>query len=198
LADKFIKYFQLIIFIIAIGCGVIIAQPTKLTSEPTIGTVRIFEASEVDVNSAITNAFGSNRYNDMLLGQAIGHDFLARSWHPTNGFLLQPGTFSSYHGYLFIGATLIASNQTKVVVRTIVAEAINGKEPGIHGGWAFHFQKIPPNLQEETNVLTEIFRYLNSEKNSSMKIRLFMQSQSDDRISQRRQSLVCFRQNFCP
>jgi hypothetical protein len=33
---------------------------------------------------------------------------------------------------------------------------VDGKEPGVHGGWALNFKKIPPNRLEEENVLNAI------------------------------------------
>jgi hypothetical protein len=123
---------------------------------PTLGSVRAFEANEAEVDSAITNAFASGRYRDMMLSEAAGHDYLAHGWHPTNGYLLQPGTGSLYQGYFHIVVTPVTTNQTKVIVRTIKAEAVDGKEPGLHGGWAFHFREIHPVPQEETNILVAI------------------------------------------
>lgn len=131
---------------------------------PAVGTARAFDASEEHVNSAITNAFGSGQYCDMLLGQAAGHDFLARGWHPTNGFLLQPGIFSPYRAYFHIVVVPLASNLTQVTVRTIKAEAVSGREPGVHGGWAFHFKTIRPIPEEEEKVEAAIAAELTMHK----------------------------------
>ena len=100
----------------------------------------------------------------MLLGQAVGSDYLAKGWHPTNGFLLLPGIFSSYHAFFHVVVVPLAANQTKVLVRTVCAQAVDGKEPGVHGGWAFHFKEITPDPVEEQNVLAAIANELNAEK----------------------------------
>ena len=131
---------------------------------PSPGTVRTLEASEEHVNSAIASALGSGRYCDMLLGPAAGHDYLARGWHPTNGFLLQPGIYSPYRAYFHIIVAHLAANQTQVTVRIILAEAVSSKEPGVHSGWAFHFKTIPPIPEEEGKVLAAVAAELTTHK----------------------------------
>lgn len=128
----------------------------------TRGTTNVFDADQATVQSAVTNAFAGGRYNDMLLSRAAGHDYLERGWHPTNGFLLQPGPGSPYQGYFHIVITPTVSNRTAVTVRTVKAEALAGKEPGVHGGWAFHFRRISPIPKEETNVLSAVQAQLQS------------------------------------
>ncbi len=61
-----------------------------------------------------------------------------------------------YRAYFYIGLTSTGTNATMVTVRTIQAEVIDGKEPGVHEGWAMHFRKIPPVRQEEENILEAI------------------------------------------
>ena len=133
-------------------------------SKPAVGSTRIFDASAAEVNSAVVNAFTNGHYCDMLLSQAVGSGELIRGWHPTNGFVLEPGTGSLYRGCFHVVVTPAATNETQVVVRTLWAEAVDGREPGVHGGWAFHFRKIPPDPQQERNVLWAVAEQLDKRK----------------------------------
>lgn len=137
------------------------------STKPSVGTVRAFNASEIEVTSAITNAFKSGHYNDMLLGPAVGSGELARGWHPTNGFVLFPGTGTRYYAYFHIVVFPTSTNLTKVVVRTIEADVVNGKEPGLHGGLALHFSKTQPIPKEEENVLSAIAQELDAAKHTA-------------------------------
>jgi len=73
------------------GRGGFVGRPTVPLADKD-GVKRLFPASEADATRAITNAFGLFRYRRMLLDEATGSDFLAKNWHPTNGFLLDPST----------------------------------------------------------------------------------------------------------
>ena len=149
--------------VISVGlCAILGVTAGCANAGPTIGTVRVFSAPEAEVYSAITNAFGQGNYNDMVLSTAVGNDFLAHGWHPTNGFVLFPGTGSSYYAYFYLLPTAIRTNQTKVLVQTLESDVIAGKEPGVHGGSAFHFRKAKPDPHEETNVLDAIAAHLRS------------------------------------
>ena len=160
------KHYPITIAIGIVGVASIVVSCMSLSraTGPTAGTVRNFGASGAEVSLAIVNTFTNGHYRDMLLSAAVGSGDLVRGWHPTNGFLLQPGTGSPYQGYFHIVAAPVATNQTQVTVQTILAEALAGKEPGVHGGWAFHFRKIPPVPQEEEDVLAAIAAELDSEK----------------------------------
>jgi len=129
---------------------------------PTVGVNRIFAVNESEANLAITNSFRNGQYNDMLLGPAVGSGELVRGWHPTNGFVLFPGTGTRYYAYFYIVTAPLATNQTRVTVRTIEADVVDGKEPGVHGGWALHFKTIRPDQHEEENVMAAIDKELNS------------------------------------
>jgi hypothetical protein len=47
-------------------------------------------------------------------------------------------------------------SNTTVTVRTEFAQVIDGKEVGVHGGWADHGRDVPPVKAEEENVLNAI------------------------------------------
>ena len=149
-----------------------------LGEDPTLplsnkkGTERTFDAGENAMLTAITNAFKDFKYRGMDLYEATKFrwDDMAPGWHPTNGFQLFPlrgpvtnvpltrshGVAVPYRPYFYIGLTSIGSNQTRVNVRTLLAEVDDGKEPGIHGGWAVRTRKVKPVRQEEQNVLDAI------------------------------------------
>lgn len=61
-----------------------------------------------------------------------------------------------YAACFHITTVSAGTNQTKVVVRTIVSEVVDGKEPGVHAQWAFHYRKVPPVRQEEENVIAAL------------------------------------------
>ncbi len=141
------------------------------------GSARIFEATEAQTTSAITNAFGDNRYRGMALNPASGYTFPVKDWNPTNGHVLRPlmvstitnvllssGLSAPYSPFFHIRITPENTNQTKVIVRTVSAEVIDGQEMGVHGGWASHTRKVTPVRQEEENVLNAIAEELNKEK----------------------------------
>lgn len=46
----------------------------------------------------------------------------------------------------------------RVMVQTVFARVIDGKELGIHGGWANHEREVPPVQREEKNILDAIAR----------------------------------------
>src|SRR2546422_9773819 len=77
-----------------IGCtrGVVGGNPTLATSG-TSGTSRVLDGTEAEVRIAISNAFETLGYHDMLLVPVdpdVGAT-LARGWMVTNGFQLLHG-----------------------------------------------------------------------------------------------------------
>jgi hypothetical protein len=50
----------------------------------------------------------------------------------------------------------VSSNQSRVCVTTTSAWVRDGKEIGIHGGWAWHTKAVPPIHQEETNIVLRV------------------------------------------
>ena len=63
------------------------------------------------------------------------------------------------------------TDRTKVTVRTISSEVIDGKEIfNVHGGTANHYRTVPPVRQEEENVLMAILEELAKERPSGKTI----------------------------
>lgn len=144
------------------------------------GTERVLPASEAETIAAITNALGNQRYRRMGLYEAAKFTWedIAPNWHPTNGFQLQPlqGPITNvpldraqtkwvpYVAFFYISTAPVNTNQTKVTVRTVLSKVIDGKEPGIHGPWAYHYRKVPPVRSEEESVLAAIADELRDEQ----------------------------------
>jgi hypothetical protein len=137
---------------------------------------RAFTASESTVLVAISNAFTTGNasnpagYRGMMLCPAAEQSYLVPNWHPTNGFVLFPlmGPIASvplqgraqlsvpYTAYFYLTTTPVDSSHTSVSVRTILAKVTDGKEVGVHGGWANHERNVPPVKAEEDNVLIAV------------------------------------------
>ena len=107
---------------------------------------------------------------------------LVPGWHSTNGFVLYTfhesftkvpmrrsgGKSLPYIAYFHIDLTPLATNQTKVTVRTILSEVIDGRETlNLHGGEANHYRKVPPVRQEEERVVTAIAEALSANNTSN-------------------------------
>ena len=56
----------------------------------------------------------------------------------------------------------VASNQCQIGIKTISSWVHDGKEIGIHGGWASHPKNVAPLREAETNVLVRIASQLHS------------------------------------
>jgi hypothetical protein len=126
---------------------------------------------------AITNAFASASYHDMLFVPSPDHyDAPAHRWSgrpATNEWCLctahlpltlvpRGKKMVAYYAEFELTVEPAGTNSCKVTVTTISASVPDGKEIGIHGGWAVHSRKVPPILTEETNVLSRIERQLHS------------------------------------
>ena len=123
------------------------------------GINQVFPVPEATMLTAITNRF-ERGYRGMILYPALSESYLVPNWHPTNGYVLFPilgpiasvplqGTkqvFVPYVAYFYIATFPVDSNRTKVQVRTVLAKVIDGKEVGVHGGWANHDRVVPPVL----------------------------------------------------
>lgn len=161
---------------VLVGCnrGVHGGDPALLLSG-TNGTTEIFPASENTISVGISNAFATPYanpmgYRGMKLYSATEQSYLVPNWHPTNGFVLFPliGPIANvplrgrtqisvpYRACFNITTKAIDSTNTSVTVRTIFAKVIDGKEIGVHGGWANHERDVPPVKAEEENVLVAI------------------------------------------
>jgi len=158
---------------LAFGCsrGVIGGKPTAPLSDSK-GTSSNYVASEEQVLVAITNSFPTPHW---VLDRAAESAYLVPGWHATNGLVLfsidqtitniqlndPAGTWVPYVAYFHIELQPAGSGITRVTVRTIKSDVIDGKEPGIHGGWADHHRAVPPVRQEEENILRRICDQLN-------------------------------------
>jgi len=138
------------------------------------GTARIFPAAESTVLTAISNGFATDDANPMgYRGMDLSpsaEPFLGPNWHVTNGFVLFPlsgpitnvplrghtNVLAPYTACFNIITRPVDSSHTEVLVRTIFAKVRDGKEIGVHGGWANHERDVPPVKAEEENVLTTI------------------------------------------
>jgi hypothetical protein len=89
LVNKIAVMATLVGLAVGCACAAIGGKPALLSSDKS-GTTRVFGPSEVETIAAITNAFGDLRYRGMKLDDAVGRQYLAPRWHPTNGFALFP------------------------------------------------------------------------------------------------------------
>jgi hypothetical protein len=135
--------------------------------KPTLGLAgrdgisRQFPVGEADSIIAVTNAFDLFKYKGMLLEEAVGSDYLAENWHPTNGFLLDPqkaiaqvsmkGLFGHrtvpYMAWFHITITPLTSNRTDITVKTVVAKILDGLALG-HGGTTKRTVRVPAIRQD--------------------------------------------------
>ena len=170
--------------ILIVGGGFGLAWVTgRLAGNPTLplsdvnGSKRMIGVGEARALSVISNTFRLFRYRDMMLSDASGSDYLAPNWHPTNGFVLLPtvsvvGTVPikgilgnrrlGYVATFHITTTPLATNETKITVRTVTAKVLDGIALG-HGGTAANTASVPPIRQEEENVLNAIEVELDSQ-----------------------------------
>ena len=117
----------------------------------------------------------------MHLDSSVGSDYSDTDFHPTSGFILEPFSVSGaiskipvigilgkrdlpYVAHFHILAKPLSTDETEVTVRTIVANVIDGSEPGVHVRWANHYRKVAPVRQEEVNVLSAISEQLTKSK----------------------------------
>ena len=134
------------------------------------GSERVFAVGEGQAVAAITNAFHGLQYHQMMLTEAVGEDFLAEGWHPTNGFLLLPTLEPTagiptkgllgrrqlpYLAWFHITTAPIGQSQTTVSVRTVLAEVVDGVGLG-HAGTTGGTVKVSPVRREEERVLAVI------------------------------------------
>jgi hypothetical protein len=162
--------------VLLIGCSKSIhGGDPALPLSNTNGTTRIFPVPENVILVAISNAFATSDdnpdgYRGMDLSPAAQFSYLVPNWHPTNGFVLfpligpitnvplsgQPPASVPYKACFNIATTSMNGSNTSVTVRTIYAKVIDGKEVGVHGGWANHERDVPPVKAEEENVLNAV------------------------------------------
>ena len=135
------------------------------------GTAQVYPANLDLAVAAITNAFSLRRYHNMaIIAEPYQYDMITQRWSKrpaTNEWslytemsplteVLWEGKMVSYFPEFDITAKQLVTNQCIITVRTISAWIPDGKEIGIHGGLSGHAKHIPPILQEETNVLSQI------------------------------------------
>jgi hypothetical protein len=131
-------------------------------------TAGVLDATQGEAAAAITNLFEERYYRGMIvieLSPTMSEYGLTNGWDAetttseltkiTKGKKTLP-YFAQFH----ITAEPVGTNQCKIAVRTLKSWVHDGKEIGIHGGWAHHDVDVPPVLQEETNLLFQIAREL--------------------------------------
>ncbi len=153
-------------------------------TESRSGTAKVYTGTVAQVISAVTNSFSSGRYHDMFLFQLpLEYDTAHDRWSnrpATNEWILDPGHLplsvipvgkktAPYYARFIIKVSPAVTNSCKVTVTTILASIPNGKEIGIHGGWAVHMKDIRPVREEETNVLLRVESQLHSIQNGDTK-----------------------------
>jgi hypothetical protein len=153
-----------------VWCAGGLAGVPALPLSDKAGTQRTFPISKAQATAAISNAFELARYNEMMLTEAVGGDWLAEAWHPTNGFLLQPTLEPTariptrgllgrrqlpYLAWFHITTTPTGESQTTVSVRTVLAKVVDGIALG-HGGTTGGTVKVAPVRREEERVLAAI------------------------------------------
>jgi hypothetical protein len=128
----------------------------------------VLDATQVEASAAITNLFKEPYYHGMLV---IELSPIVSGYGLTNGWQAQT-TVSEltnitkgkktlpYFAIFHIAAEPLGTNQCKIAVRTLNSWVGEGKEVGIHGGWAGHAVDVAPVLKEETNLLLQIAREL--------------------------------------
>lgn len=157
--------------VIITGCatGVMGGKPQLPLSDRN-GTTRIFAAPESQVISAITNAFANFSYRGMVLrededlvNQQVGstkRHFLLWAKHEPVAKVPLDKAWTKWVPYIAdFRITVAASSHdlTCVVVQTVLAEVIDGKETfNLHGGTANHYRKVPAVREEEKNILVAI------------------------------------------
>lgn len=152
-------------------CALVSGAGARSAVQPDAATATVFLGPLRDVIVAITNAFASGRYHGMSILPADRHyDPVAQRWSETpatNEWHLYPvdvpltevkkgKKLIPYFAQFDIIARQIASNQCTVTIRTMSAWIPDGKELGLHGGWAGHSKHVPPIMEEETNLLSQI------------------------------------------
>jgi hypothetical protein len=171
-------FLGLFILSAVIGCSRnVLGGNPALPLASSNGTVHVFALPEGSVTDAITNAFMTG-YRGMILRPAAEEAYLVANWQPSNGYVLFPLTgpigtvplqghtnvVAPYTAYFYITTLPTSSSNTKVLVRTLLADVTDGKEIGVHGGWANHRRPVPPVQVEEDNVLEALSNYLASPK----------------------------------
>jgi hypothetical protein len=143
-------------------------------------TAQIYTASLDQTAAAITNAFRSSVYHNMLFMSApLAFDTARKRWSgrpATNEWELWSALVPlasvtkgkkivPYFAHFDIRLDPTGTNQCKATVTTISAHIQDGKEIGIHGGWAWRAKNAPPIPQEEKNVLLRIESQLDRMRN---------------------------------
>jgi hypothetical protein len=166
----------LLTFLAAAGFG---SQALAATARRP-GTSIVCEGSLDQAIKAVTNAFSSWRYHDMLFVPLSSHYDVAMkrsvSKPATHEWTIEtadlPGTSQilvtwnkamvPYSARFLITAEQLVTNQVVVTVTTSSASIPDGREIGLHGGWAVHMKHIAPVPEQETNVLSRIQSQLRS------------------------------------
>jgi hypothetical protein len=157
---------------------------TLAAAEGKVRTSKTYTASLDQAITAITNAFSSCRYHDMgFMSDECQFDTGRSRWTKrpaTNEWSLYPQELPvsviarrkstvPYYADFLITAEQHATNRCRITVATTSAQIPDGREIGIHGGWAVHMKDIAPILEEETNVLSRFERQLDAVQNGDFR-----------------------------
>jgi hypothetical protein len=131
-------------------------------------TARVLEATQAEASAAITNLFEETYYHGMLvieLSSTVSEYGLTNGWEAQTSMseltnITKGKKTLPYFAQFHITAEPVGTDRCKIAVRTLSSWVSEGKEIGIHGGWAGHAVHVPPVLQEETNILLQIAREL--------------------------------------
>jgi hypothetical protein len=140
----------------------------------TNGTSQVLDFTLPQVEKALTNAFALGKYYGMPFLEVTNSDwdYLAPNWHPRNGYILyegdpiariplDTGITVPYRATFYITLqSQLEIKKTKITIRTMQAEVIDGQEQGVHGGQASHSRIITPVRQEEQAVIEAILKQL--------------------------------------
>jgi hypothetical protein len=102
--------------------------------------------------------YDSTKHKDTALAATNEWD-LSPGFLPLTSFVRGNKTLP-YFAQFNITLHEAGSNVCKISVVTVSSRVRDGKEPGVHGGWAWHNVHVSPLPSEETNVLDRIDKQL--------------------------------------
>lgn len=124
--------------------------------------------------TAVSNTFSDDKdgllpYRGMLLQGPAQSDFGTNRFS-SNGLTLFPlmGPITNvplsggqpvsvpYYATFHLTTEKMDLSHTKFCVLTLRASVDDGKEPGVHGGWANHRRDVPPVRSEEESIISAV------------------------------------------
>jgi hypothetical protein len=136
----------------------------------TNGTDAVLDCPPSQLAAAISNAFIGNRFRGMKLEPAAQNNYMPSNFPNAGGFILWPlmGPTTNiplrggkpitvpYSPVFHITTQEFGNQRSKVKVQTVSSEVTDGKEPGVHGGWANHVRAVKPVKAEEEAVIEHL------------------------------------------